>query len=280
VVRRLTVLCVALCALAGAVVARAATTGTGTVSGSASGLPTSAVPEGVQAISPKGVIGGVGSLSAAGKYSLKLAPGAWIIETSSLSPNGPLTSLGAPVRVRAHRTTRAKPAPVKAQAAGAGKLKRGSVVTVGTIELSDQRDFTTGQTANLFYTSTVTNDLFRACASRGVTFVDTSETFLKFAQQESRLSHAGRLSTPFQFHPIQPQFQVDPDSGNESENAAGTVTPQDMTVRLEVDRAGTQDGFIQGPNLDQEFSSPPDDAEVMSVIHREDSALAAKMCGA
>jgi hypothetical protein len=277
VVRRLTVLCVTLCALVGAVVARAVTTGT--VSGSASGLPASAVPEGVQAISPKGEIGAVGSLSAAGKYSLKLAPGAWIIETSSLGPHGPLTSLGAPVRVRAHGTTRAKPAPVKAEASGAGKLKRGSVVTVGTIELADERDFTVG-TSSLFVTSTVTNDLFHACSSRGITFVDTSETFLKFAQQESRLSRAGQLSTPFAFHPIQPQFQVDPDSGNQSENAAGALTTQDMTIRLELDRAGTQDGFIQGPNLDQEFSSPPDDADIMSVVHREDAALAAKMCGA
>jgi hypothetical protein len=58
------------------------------------------------------------------------------------------------------------------------------------------------------------------------------------------------------------------------------VTAQDMTVRLELDRAGTQDGFIQGPNLVHEFSSSPDDADVMSVVHREDAALAAKMCGA
>jgi hypothetical protein len=276
VARRLTVLCVALCALVGAVVARAATTGT--VSGSASGLPASAVPEGVQAINPKGEIGAVGPLSAGGKYSLKLAPGAWIIETSSLGPHGPLTSLGAPVRVRAHRTTRAKPAPVKAEATGAGKLKRGSVLTVGTIELADERNFTTG-TASLFVTSTVTNDLFHACSSRGITFVDTSQTFLKFAQQESRLSRAGQLSTPFAFHPIQPQFQVDPDSGNQAENAAGAVTPEEMTMRLEVDRAGTQDAVIQGPNLVQEFSSTPDTADIMSVVHREDAALAAKMCG-
>jgi hypothetical protein len=107
VARRLAALCVALCALAGAVVARAATTGA--VSGSASGLPTSAVPEGAQAISPKGVIGAVGALSAAGKYTLKLAPGAWIIETSSLGPHGPLTSLGAPIRVHAPRAESRSP---------------------------------------------------------------------------------------------------------------------------------------------------------------------------
>jgi hypothetical protein len=275
--RRLTLLCVALCALAGAVVARAATTGT--VSGSASGLPASAVPEGVQAINAKGEIGAVGPLSATGTYSLKLAPGAWIIETSSLGPHGPLTSLGAPVRVRAHHATRAKPAPVKAEATGAGKLKRGSVVTIGTIVLADERDFTVG-TSDVPVTSTVTNDLFRACASRGITFVDTSETFLKFAQQESRLSRAGRLGTPFAFHPVQPQFQVDPDSGNESSNAAGVISAQDMTIRLELDRAGTQFAVVQGPNLDQDFSSSPSDADIMSVVHKEDAALAAKMCGA
>jgi hypothetical protein len=48
---------------------------------------------------------------------------------------------------------------------------------------------------------------------------------------------------------------------------------------LELDRAGTQDAVIQGPNLDQEFSSSPDSADIISVIHREDSALATKMCG-
>ncbi|HTU98695.1 MAG TPA: hypothetical protein VMF14_22780 [Solirubrobacteraceae bacterium] len=277
--RRLTVLCVALCALAGAVVARAA--GTGTVSGSASGLPAGAVGEGVQAINAKGVIGGAGPLSATGAYSLKLKPGAWIIETSSESPNGPLTSLGAPVRVRAHGTTRAKPTPVKAEASGAGKLKRGSVVTVSTIELTDERDvFGTGLTGNLYVTSTVTNDLFRACASRGITFVDTTDTFVKFAQQESRLSSAGRLSVPFKFHPVSPQFAVDPDSGNEEGSAAGAVTPNDMTVRLALDRAGTMDGFIKGPNLSQTFSSSPDDADVISVVHKEDAGLAAKVCGA
>ena len=155
----------------------------------------------------------------------------------------------------------------------------GAVVTVRTIVLADERDFTVG-TSDFPVTSTVTNDLFHACASRGITFVDTSETFLKFAQQESRLSRAGRLSTPFAFHPVHPQFQVDPDSGNQSSNAAGAITAQDMTIRLEVDRAGTQFAVVQGPNLDQEFSSPPDDADIMTVVHREDAALAAKMCGA
>jgi hypothetical protein len=95
--------------------------------------------------------------------------------------------------VRAHGTTTAKPAPVKAQAAATHGLKRGAVVTVLPIELTDERDFTAGTTSFQYYTATVTNDLYGACASRGITFVDTSDTFTKFAHQESGLSKAGRL---------------------------------------------------------------------------------------
>jgi hypothetical protein len=37
--------------------------------------------------------------------------------------------------------------------------------------------------------------------------------------------------------------------------------------------------FFRGPNLTVDFTQTVDDQDVLSVSHREDAALASKMCG-
>jgi hypothetical protein len=59
------------------------------------------------------------------------------------------------------------------------------------------------------------------------------------------------------------------------------INTQDVSIHLVIDFAGSfmavGRSFI-GPNLDVTFSSVPDDQDILSVVHREDAALAKKMC--
>jgi hypothetical protein len=121
------------------------------------------------------------------KFAAHAADGraaAWIVTGSALSGDSALTAASPPVHVRAHRRTHGSPAHLKAKAAAAKRgLPPGSVVTVGPILLIDER---VGLDLRPDYTALVTNDLFSHCASRGITFVDTSEAFLKFAHAGAR----------------------------------------------------------------------------------------------
>ena len=254
----------------------------GTLTGSVTGLPANAAPDGVEAVNTRGVIGAAGPLSALGSYQLTVPAGTWIAVATAQSGDEPFTALGAPVRVRAHGTAQAAPAPAvqEASAAAAHRLKRGSVVTVDKTTLEDERDFTS---ASSFpdYTATITNDLFRACAARGITFVDSSDTFLTFARQEEGLSRSGRLAVPFAFHPLQWQYEVQPFNSESLQSSAGTIAPTEVTIHMDLDLAGTHHEVSRafaGPNLIVDFPSV-DDADVLSVVHREDAALASEMCG-
>lgn len=123
------------------------------------------------------------------------------------------------------------------------------------------------------------NDLFHSCSSRGITFVDTSETFEKFVNQESKLSREGRLAVPFIYRPIKPQYDVDPDSGQESGNAAGVVTPGDVDARLQLSGAGSLSAVIQGPLSDETFTTVPDSTDILRVVDNAATGLASRMCG-
>lgn len=268
-------------------VAASAWAAAGKVAGSVGGLPAHGLHEGVEAVNAQGVIGAVGNLSARGSYDLSLAPGAWIVVASAVSGHDQtLAAFDPPVLVRSGHTAHAHHARVKVQAnvAAAQRLPPGSVVSVDPILIEDQRTCD-GQLscANLDYTATAINDLFRACGARGITFVDTSASFLKFAQQESGLSRSGRLAVPFTYRPLAPKYEVAPASGNELGQAAGVVDTSEVTVLMSVNFAGSQQSVSRsfvGPDLIANFSHEPSDEDVEATVHREDAALAAKMCGA
>jgi hypothetical protein len=184
--------------------------------------------------------------------------------------------------VRAHGSARAPSAKAKqeASAASATRLKRGSVVTVDRVTLEDERVFT-GPPSYPDYTATVTDDLFRACAGRGITFVDSSAAFRAFAKQESNLSRSGRLATPFTFRPIRWQYEIAPANPESIESSAGVIGTNEIDMQLSINLAGSQlsaGRAFHVPNLIVPFSTTPDAQDVLGVVHREDSAIARKMC--
>jgi hypothetical protein len=264
-------LTIALCAFAGASSAQAAR---GTLTGSLAGLPANAAFHVVRAVDSRGVIGGAATASASGSYKLSLPPGAWILVGSAQASDRSLTALGAPVRVRSGRRSRERPARVKrfrVRAAASGVLRRGSVVTVRPIKLDDGR----GPIFNLFpeYTATVENDLFRACAPRGIIFVDTSAAFRKFAAQEAALSRAGRLATPFDYRPIAPQYEVSSQFGVLNN---GNIQFELELVLIRSHRAVADTGV----QTERTPIGDTTDEQALSWVHTVTMKLAAKMCGA
>jgi hypothetical protein len=128
------------------------------------------------------------------------------------------------------------------------------------------------------YTALVTNDLFAHCSSRGITFVDTSEAFRKFAQQELALSRAGRLATPFVYRAITPQYRI--------EVALNELNRTVLLFGLGVHKPGNTETVVPGLETDGEtvITGPrpetgPTDAEVVSLVNQEAGALSEKMCG-
>jgi hypothetical protein len=263
-----------ICALGSVGSAQAAT---GTLTGSVGGLPSGASAEVVEAVNPQGVIGGVGTVSAAGTYTLTLSPGTWLVTGSALSGDTALTATSAPVGVRARHRTHGPQAHLKSMAAVVKRgLPPGSVVTVAPILLADER----GPVFNLKpdYTGLVTNDLFAHCASRGIIFVDTSEAFRKFAQQELALSRAGRLATPFDYRPIAPQYRIEVTS-NEVDRAGimfglSVHKPGDTETDFS-DLEASGEVNITGPQIE----TGPTDEEVVDLVNQEAGALAEKICG-
>jgi hypothetical protein len=254
----------------------------GTVSGSVTGLPAGVTPLGVEALNSHGVIGAIGPLTGSGGYHLTLPAGTWIFVGTATSGDEPFTSLSAPVRVRAHGSARAPATPAKqeASAASAARLKPGSVVTVDRVTLEDERVFT-GLPTYPDYTATVTNDLFRACAAHGITFVDSSSAFTRFAKQESNLSRSGRLATPFDFRPIRWQYEVAPANSESIESSAGVIGTNEIDMQLSINLAGSQlsaGRSFRVPNLVVPFATTPDAQDILGVVHREDAAIARKMC--
>jgi hypothetical protein len=58
------------------------------------------------------------------------------------------------------------------------------------------------------------------------------------------------------------------------------VTTNSVGVRIDIEHFGGAGKAIQGPTLSQDFSTVPDADDILTVLHKEDKALAAEMCGA
>jgi hypothetical protein len=129
------------------------------------------------------------------------------------------------------------------------------------------------------YTGVVTNILFTHCASRGITFVDTSETFRKYAQQELALSRAGRLGTPFVYKPIKPQFRVETEFNEISRSGIdfGLGVHATNNKEFALDKALEAEERVSrnGPELE----SDPTDGEALTMVTKVAGILAGRMCG-
>jgi hypothetical protein len=273
--RLLTAVTAALLAL---VLAASAHAARGTISGSLSAAPAGAASEIVVAVDPQGVIGGVGTVSSSGAYSLSLAPGTWLVAGSAESGDSALGSFAAPLRVKAGHHARAPTAPLKASAATSRGLPAGSIVTIAPIFVHDDRT-TAPPNATIEYTALVTNIMFKQCASRQITFVDTSEAFKKFAQQEANLSRGGRLSTPFEYRPIKPKFDIETEF-NEADRTGikfGLGIHRHGDTETSIGKGLEDEGQVE--RRGEELESDPTDEEIEAVVVKEASTLAVRMCG-
>ena len=259
--------------------------------GTLTGVPSNSAFGVITAVNGRGEIGGIGTASPTGRYSLSLAPGTWLLAGATGSPYQP-PATAAPgafgvVRVRAGRAATGKTLPVSAtSAASAGaaragsgvRLKPGSVVTVPTVGMEDFRpDRLPGN--NYDFTSVVENDLWRLCSPHGIVFVDTSSAFVKFAKQESALSASGRLSTPLTYRPVKPEYEV----GTHDQDLSAGHVEMGLEIRSvkspdEFDLVTAQWGSVvesESPN-----APIPSDGDVLSTVHAASRKLAAKICGA
>jgi hypothetical protein len=257
----------------------------GTVRGTLTGIPQGSAFTAITAVNGRGEVGGIGNASPAGRYSLTLAPGTWLLAGATGSPYQPPAVTGADafsvVRVRAGRSTTGKTLPVSATAAAASpaaalKLKPGSVVTVPFVGMEDFRPAAPNGT-NYDFTSVAQNELFRLCSSHGIVFADTSPEFTKFARQESNLSASGRLATPFTYRPIKPQYTVGTvDQGLEQGyvemglNIRPTNSPDSFAV------VHAQWGSV--PESTSPNAPIPSDGDVVSTVQAAARKLAAKVC--
>lgn len=251
----------------------------GTVTGTITGLPTGSAFSAVTAVNEHGAIGGVATADAAGHYSVKLAPGTWLIGAAAGAEveagAKPAPTAFTVLRVRAGRHVQGKPLPLSGSAttARAGMLPPHSVVTVTTIGLADLRsNMIPGNSFD--FAPVVENDLYRLCSSHGIELVDTSTAFKKFAAQESGLSASGRLSTPFVYRPTKPGYGV----------YTHDQVLEDGYVKmgLFVSRIGSPNIFdvVSGHWGSPDRDTPiPSDADVLAAIHAASRNLAAKMCG-
>ena len=254
----------------------------GTVRGTLTGVPANSAFTAITAVNGHGVIGGIGTANPAGRYSLTLAPGTWLLAAATGSevepPGSPPYAFGV-VRVRAGRTATGQTLPASTARAGSGvRLTPGSVVTVPTVGMEDFRpDRLPGN--NYDFTSLVQNDLFRLCSPHGIVFADTSPDFIKAARRESNLSASGQLSTPFTYRPIRPEYTV---GTLEQDLSAGHVE-----LGLEIRAIKSPDWFDivtaqWGSNHEESSANAPipSDADVVAVVHAAGRKLAAKICGA
>jgi hypothetical protein len=251
----------------------------GTVTGTITGLPTGSAFSAVTAVNEHGAIGGVATADAAGHYSVKLAPGTWLIGAAAGAEveagAKPAPTAFTVLRVRAGRHVQGKPLPLSGSATTArtGMLPPHSVVTVTTIGLADLRsNMIPGNSFD--FAPVVENDLYRLCSSHGIELVDTATAFKKFAAQESGLSASGRLSTPFVYRPTKPEYGV----------YTHDQVLEDGYVKmgLFVSRIGSPNIFdvVSGHWGSPDRDTPiPSDADVLSAIHAASRNLAAKMCG-
>ena len=192
--------------LAAAALSQAAGAATGSIGGTLRGLPGSADYGAVEAIDPSGQIEGVDLASPSGSFELKLPPGDYVLAGSGTTESDSFSSFSPPKQVGKGKKVSLAPklgsTAARAAAAGEGLVPKGSIMAMEGVL------FSVGDGPTLNLGSLVLNDLFRACSKRGLTFVDVSPEFVRFAQQEKALSASGKLATPFEYRPLKPQYLI------------------------------------------------------------------------
>lgn len=246
---------VALACAVAALWAPAAWARTGKLDGTLGALPSGTEAPLVEAVTPRGTIAGLSLLNGSGAFSLSVPAGTYVLASDAYEGETPYSAFSAPERVRAGGTDDVRKqlslrahAAVRARAAGV--LPHGAIVTVTSFEFTDDRNPaapTTVQLRNLLI-----NDLFRACTAKGTVFVDTSPEFVAFAKQELGLSRSGKLSTPFDYHPLKPQYEIIGSASVESKE--GDILRTDLNVSMTANHLAVDSAQVESEATFAEFN--------------------------
>ena len=231
------------------------------IAGRLSGLPQDALLSTVLALDTHGEIAQIAPPSSSGGYRFFLAPGTYLVAAGAASGANPgarkarlFLAVSRPIRVRAGRLS---PASIHlkrihsatASAAAAIPLKD-AIVSVGNVPILDDRPAPTLVGGNVgFHTATL---LFDLCSRVGTRFVETSPAIVAREKQELALSRAGRLSTPFDYRPLKPDFAITGSVTVAPETEAG-APPNTQRVTFELKATRLHGG---GVVVDTKFIVP------------------------
>ena len=235
-------------ALAGLVSAAVAGARSGEIGGHVSGLPPSSLLSTVLALNTHGVIAQIAPPQAAGKYRFFVSPGTYLVAAGAESGANAGThkahlflAISKPIRVRAGKLSTARihlkrVHTIRASAAARIPLED-AVVSVGNVPILDDRPAPTLIGGNVgFHTATL---LFDLCSRVRTRFVETSPDIVARERQELALSRAGKLSTPFDYRPLKPDFAITGSLTIEPDTAAGAPpNSQQAIFELKATRLG------------------------------------------
>ncbi len=203
--------------LAGLLAAAAAGATSSQISGHVTGEPPSALLSTVLALNTHGVIAQIAPPRSDGRYRFFLSPGTYLVAAGAESAASAgarkahlFLAISKPIRVRAGKQSSAtihlkRVHSIKANDAARIPLED-AIVTVGNIPILDDRPAPTLIGGNVgFHTATM---LFNLCSRVRTRFVETSPGIVAREKQELALSRAGKLSTPFDYRPLKPEFAI------------------------------------------------------------------------
>ena len=206
-----------------------------TIRGRLAGLPANPLLADVFAVNTRGVIAAGVELGPTGSFRMAVPSGSYVLIGSAASPGGQEFLGGTrPVRARAHKrsTIGGRLKPVKASSAAAAPpppLAHGAITSVESISVIDNGASTELGGADL--RAHVINLLLNLCSGAGTVLVDASPRFVAFAKQELALSRAHRLSTPFDYTPLKPQFVI---SGKAEVTRGPAAPPNNIGLTVEL----------------------------------------------
>jgi hypothetical protein len=246
----------------------------GTLAGTLRALPGAADFGVVEAVDPRGRIDGVDEVSPSGAFDLKLPPGPYMLAASGGTEGHPYESVTSVKDVDAGEKTKEspklEPVPLPRAKGGKGLIPKGSILGVEGVLM------TIDGSISLPIGSLILNDLYRTCTKKGMVFVDISPRFIEAATQEKNLSAAGKLSTPFDYRPLAPQYLLLGVVGVQPPERAGEPYKYNFELGLStaahlgVDEAATE----------VETTAPEYDFDVVRSLASQVSAqFAAKVCG-
>jgi hypothetical protein len=204
------VLVVALAVLGAAAAVADGAARTALLSGRLVGLPKGAIVPAVRAVNTRGVIAAIAQPSASGAYRLFVSPGDYLVIGSAASPKGrEFEAFSAPVAAHSRKRTKVSTRVKSVKTLGADvavvRPLAHAIVTVGSVPVVLSNP---GLAVGVEYQDHVVHLLYSLCTSQGTVFVDSSPEGVAAIKQERALAAAGRLTTPFDYRPLKPEFRI------------------------------------------------------------------------